>query len=273
MNESLPNSASDSYDPAFFELLNSIEDCHFWFRARKHVIHALVARIASDMTPGYLALEVGCGTGNILQALETACTHGTVIGSDLFSQGLHYARQRQASPLIQADIGHLPFRRRFGLIGCFDVLEHLPDDFRALEEIRTVLTPDGVLVMTVPAHPSLWSYFDEASGHCRRYGLAELEAKLSSTGYKVEYLTHFMMTIFPLIWLRRRLNSPDRSSSRAHTAQVSHLAQGELRVVPVVNNLLSFLLFQEARFILHHRRLPLGTSLLAVARRNDRAVG
>jgi hypothetical protein len=136
-----------------------------------------------------------------------------------------------------------------------------------------MLAQDGVLVVTVPAHPSLWSYFDEASGHCRRYGLAELEAKLSSTGYKVEYVTHFMMSTFPLIWLRRRLNSSDRLSDRAHTAHASQLAQGELRIIPVLNNFLAFLLFREARLIVHRRRLPAGTSLLAVARRSVTADG
>ena len=131
-----------------------------------------------------------------------------------------------------------------------------------------MLAQDGVLVVTVPAHPSLWSYFDEASGHCRRYELAELEAKLSSTGYKVEYVTHFMMTILPLIWLRRRLNSPSRLCGRADPAQASQLAQGELRIMPVLNNFLTFLLSAEARLIVRRRRLPAGTSLLAVARRS-----
>jgi SAM-dependent methyltransferase len=207
----------------------------------------------------------------VLQALEQACPHGTVIGVDLFSEGLRYARQRTSSTLIQGDIDHLPFRRRFDLIGCFDVLEHQPDDLRVLESIQTMLTQDGVLILTVPAHPYLWSYFDVASDHYRRYRLAELEAKLNSTGYTVEYVTHFMMSIFPLIWLRRRLNSPDTPSQKADAAQTRRLAQGELRIVPVLNNLLAFVLCQEARLIAHHRRLPIGTSLLAVARKKTAA--
>jgi hypothetical protein len=36
------------------------------------------------------------------------------------------------------------------------------------------LTPDGVLILTVPAHQFLLSYFDEASRHCRRYKLDDL---------------------------------------------------------------------------------------------------
>jgi SAM-dependent methyltransferase len=268
VNTSFHDAATDRYDPAHFAVLYDVEDRHFWFRARRHIIRAIVSRIAADTPPGYMALEAGCGNGNVLQALEQGCPHGTIVGVDLFFEGLRYARQRTSCSLIQGDIGHLPFRRQFDLIGCFDVLEHQPDDLRVLQDIRTMLAEDGVLVVTVPAHPSLWSYFDEASGHCRRYGLTELEAKLSSTGYKVEYVTHFMMSTFPLIWLRRKLNSPDRLPGRARTTQTTQLARGELRIVPILNSFLALLLSAEARLIVRRRRLPAGTSLLAVARRS-----
>lgn len=273
MNTSPGNAARDRYDPAHFPVLNDVEDRHFWFRARRHIIRALVSRIAAEMPPGYLALEAGCGNGGVLQALEQACPVGTVIGVDLFSEGLRYARRRTSCSLMQGDIGHLPFRRQFHLVGCFDVLEHQPDDLQVLENIRGMLAPDGVLLLTVPAHQSLWSYFDEASGHCRRYDLVELEAKLNSTGYKVEYVTQFMMTIFPLIWLRRRLNSVERFPREAPTERTTQLAQEELRIIPVLNSFLAFLLSREASFIVHRRRLPAGTSLLAVARRSAAADG
>lgn len=272
MNEPSANPASESYDPKFFDLLDSVEDRHFWFRARRHIIRTLVRRIAAEMAPGYLALEAGCGNGSVLQALEQACPRGTVFGMDLFLEGLRYARKRTSCSLIQGDVDHLPFQRQFDLIGCFDVLEHQADDLGVLRSIRKGLTRDGVLVLTVPAHPYLWSYFDVASCHYRRYEIGELESKLSSAGYRVEYVTQFMTSIFPLIWLRRRLNPAGKLDGTAKRADASRLAQTELRVIPVVNSLLCFLLFQEARLILRRRRLPLGTSLLAVARPNEAVV-
>jgi len=45
----------------------------------------------------------------------------------------------------------------------------------------------GVLMVTVPAHASLWSYFDEFSGHFRRYAPDELRGKIERTGFKIEY--------------------------------------------------------------------------------------
>ena len=156
---------------------------------------------------------------------------------------------------------------QFHLIGLFDVLEHLPDDMQVLRDVHTMLAQDGVLLLTVPAHPSLWSYFDEASHHCRRYRLGELRSKLNNTDYQVEYLTQYMASIFPVVWLGRRLKSLIDRRPSGSADRTNALARAELRITPVANGLLAFLLAPEARLIARRRRLPMGTSLLAIARK------
>jgi SAM-dependent methyltransferase len=260
--------AKGGYDPTFFGALFATEDKHFWFRARNRVIAILVRQITADRDRGCRILEVGCGTGNVLRVLEQACAYGTVVGADVFPEGLQYARRRTSCALVRADLLKLPFCAAFDLVGIFDVLEHLPDDNRVLRELYSTLRLGGVLMLTVPSHPSLWSYFDEASHHCRRYGPDELEDKLISAGYSIEYLTQFMSCILPLVWVRRRLMMgifQDRKATR-----LRDMALGELRIIPVVNDLLTLLLSQEARLISHRARLPIGTSLLAIAKKNQR---
>jgi SAM-dependent methyltransferase len=258
--------AHSSYEPAYFSPLFAIEDRHFWFRARNRVISQLVASLTRRLPPGYHVLEVGCGTGNVLRVLEQACPRGTVIGMDLFAQGLSFARRRTACPLVQGDVHAAPFRVPFEVIGLFDVLEHLSDDQRILADLWTLLAPGGTLLLTVPAHAVLWSYFDEAAHHCRRYAPAELHQKLRAAGYEVEYLTQYMAPLFPLVWLGRRLARlvPHRDRA-ARTADA--LALSELRITPGLNGLLSWLLAREAPLIARRRQLPIGTSLLAVARK------
>lgn len=267
--ESLPEHEHDSYDPVYFAHLFEVEDRHFWFQARNHIISVVVSQVVSRLRGGYRFLEVGCGTGNVLQALEKVCKGGTVIGMDLFGEGLRFARQRVSSPLVQGDIHHNPFGTRFEAIGLFDVLEHLPNDIDVLRELRSMLAPGGALLLTVPAHMSLWSYFDEASHHCRRYEQKELVRKLRSAGYKVEFVSQYMATLFPMIWLGRRLAAlvgRRADNGRENASQVEKLATNELRIRPVVNEALGWVLKQEARLITRRRRLPVGTSLLAIAR-------
>lgn len=256
-----------SYDPARFERVFAVEDRHFWFRARNHILAAIVAQLTAKLAPGYRVLEVGCGTGNTLRALEQASTRGTVIGMDLFGEGLRYARQRFSCGLVQGDMQRPPFKTEFHLIGLFDVLEHLTDDRQVLRDLHTMLIPNGALLLTVPAHPSLWSYRDEVAHHRRRYTRTELATKLGEAGYQLEYLTPYMASIFPLVWAGRRLAGLLKRQSAQDSSHLQELDDLELQIRPGFNELLTFLLTQEAHLITRRRCLPFGTSLLAVARR------
>ncbi len=259
--------AQGSYNPARFSRLSAIEDRHFWFRARNKVITAVVNQITTELSPGYRVLEVGCGTGNVLRFLEQLCPSGLVVGLDLFAQGLQYARQRVSCPLVQGEIHNLPFGAKFDLIALLDVLEHLHDDDRVLRDLYAMLAPTGALLLTVPAHPSLWSYHDEVAYHRRRYELITLENKLTDLGYRVEYITQMMMTIFPLAWLIRRLQKLIGKRLLNNGPHAPDIASNELRIIPIINEFLTLSLNQEIHVMARRRQLPIGTSLLVVARR------
>jgi len=257
-----------SHVPDSFGQLFFAEDRHFWFRSRNKAIAALASQVAARMKNGYRVLEAGCGTGNVLRVLERTCSGGMVVGMDLSPEGLKYARQRTSCSLVCGDINALPFARPFDVVCLFDVLEHLRDDVGVLGSIHNLMSRGGVLLLAVPAHPSLWSYFDEASHHCRRYEVDELRGKLVSTGYRVEYATYYMASILPLVWLGRRVRSLKRRNAAADIDAARDLASSELRVIPVVNGLLAFLLSLESKLIDRRRNLRIGTSLLVVARRD-----
>lgn len=262
------NREHNSYNPEHFARLADIERNHFWFRARNRIISSRVAELVKGLAPGYRLLEVGCGTGNVLRVLERTCSGGMVVGMDLYQEGLRFARRNNNCALVQADVQACPFLAAFDIIGAFDVIEHLPDDTGVLRHLGSMLKPGGTLILTVPAHASLWSYFDAASHHCRRYEIPDLQSKLEESGYRVSYVSEFMTCLFPLIWLARRLAAhlPSASSAGADEA-CCQLAHRELRIIPVVNQVLCFLLSREGRRIERGKRLPLGTSIIAIAQR------
>ncbi len=260
-----------SYDPAYFKALFAIEDRHFWFRSRNRIIAAMTNQVVAHMNDGYRVLEVGSGTGNTLRVLENVCDHGKVVGVDLFAEGLYYARQRVSCPLVQGDMSALPFGTQFELIGIFDVLEHLPDDIPVLRHLRRMLAPGGALLITVPAHQSLWSYFDVGSHHCRRYGLPELRGKLTYAGFRIEYITEYMTILLPLVWLGRRLASAITLHRSNGTTRSHELACRELHITPVLNDIAKLILYWESWAVRRRKPLPFGISLLAVAR--DRVGG
>ncbi len=91
--------------------------------------------------------------------------------------------------------------KNFTWLDLFDVLEHISDDRGMLELLGEVLVDGGYAVITVPAGPELWSYFDEASHHVRRYTAITLRDVLLAAGYEVISLTAFMSLTYPLVWL------------------------------------------------------------------------
>ena len=266
--EPTQESTRESYDPEFFSELARIESTHFWFRTRNRVIATLAEQVTKDLAAGYRVLEVGCGTGNVLRALERACPGGNVVGMDLYAQGLAFARTRTSCSLVQGNLEQAGFGVQFDVIGAFDVVEHLPDDLKILRSIRSLLKPWGVLLLTVPAHQSLWSYFDEAAHHCRRYEPADMRNKLHQTGFEIEFLSQFMASIYPLLWLVRRFRSVGRRPVSTRSPEMNrNLSMEELRIVPVVNELLTFVLMQEAKLLKSRFVLPIGSSLIVAARR------
>jgi SAM-dependent methyltransferase len=259
----------DGYDPAFFDTLDAVEDWHFWFRARRRAVAAVLRGLVSQLRPGYHCLELGCGNGGMLRVLQSCCTGGHVYGMDLYAEGLANAARRTSCPLVRGDVRRPPFSEAFDVVGMFDVLEHLQDDVAVLENARTMLAPGGRLLLTVPAHMELWSYFDEASRHVRRYTAAVLAERVRAAGLVMEYQTEYMSWIYPFAWLGRRVNGGLRwrHGRRTGVGEAFELTRAELRVVPVINGMLDWCLSGEADLIARRRQISRGTSLIAVARR------
>lgn len=116
-----------SYDPRSFSVLNQVDDEHFWFTTRNRLIINL-AKKALGPGAGFRLLELGCGNANVLRFLHSAFPGSSVIGMDLFEEGLQFAWLRTKAPLLVADAYRAPFAANFDLVGMFDVLEHLEDD-------------------------------------------------------------------------------------------------------------------------------------------------
>jgi len=248
--------AVEHYDPAYFKDLADAEQSHFWFVHRNRVIDWCARRFVP--IPVRRALEVGCGTGNVLRVLEGVWPHAQIVGMELYETGLTFARQRSSASLVCGRVEHMPFAAPFDVVGMFDVLEHIPDDVAALTFVRDAMHPESRLLLTVPAHPHLWSDFDVRAGHVRRYDRTSLARALGRCRFRIECLTSFMMPLVPLVWLHRRVASrPSRDVIR-----------DELAVSPLVNTVCGAVLSVEAAWLRVGGGAFTGTSLLAVARRD-----
>jgi SAM-dependent methyltransferase len=243
----------EGFDPAAFETLAGLEERHFWFWARNRLICSEIQR---DFPDARSMLEVGCGTGFVLRGIAACRPDLSLTGTDLYADGLEFARRRVDARIEQMDARSIPFEGEFDLIGAFDVIEHILEDGTALREMHKALRPGGGLMLTVPQHRWLWSEFDELSHHQRRYLRAELVGKVRAAGFSVRRVTSFVSLLLPAIALERLRPGGERS------------LEEHLTVPAWMNRAFESVMSLELALIRRGVSLPAGGSLLLSAVRD-----
>jgi SAM-dependent methyltransferase len=237
-------------EPHLYAEMAHVERDHWWFIARRRIVASVMARVLErhDLE----LLEVGCGTGGNAPLLRP---YGTFTGIEP-NPAAHPFLAQAGYPFIDAGLpGPLPFAdATFDAVLALDVLEHLPEEAASLAEIVRLLKPGGVLLLTVPAHPFLWSGHDVVNHHYRRYTRSGLRAVLGATGLQEMYLSYFNTLLFPLIAGVRAVNRLVRRPERSDLAMPS----------PGVNTLLQQVFAAERYALARFFPLPFGVSLLGV---------
>lgn len=203
-------------------------------------------------------LEIGCGTGFVLNAIGGAFPQLELFGSEIASAGLEFAKSRNPrATLFQMDARQIPYENEFDVIGAFDVLEHIDSDTQVARAIFQALRPEGHAIISVPQHMFLWSELDRRAGHVRRYGVRELERKLEAVGFAIEMKTSFLTVLLPALYLARRVA---RSSAPGEPI-------AELHLPVAIDRVFGWTLALERKMIDGGARFPAGGSQLIVARR------
>jgi SAM-dependent methyltransferase len=237
------------------EAIAAAEARHFWFDTRRRLVIGAVRRHCPQARS---LLEVGTGTGFVLEGVRAAFPGLAVSGADALLASLaRAARRLEGAALFQMDARRIPFRDEFDALLALDVIEHVEEDEAALREMLCALRPGGALVLTVPQHPWLWSTVDAWSGHRRRYTRRLLLGRLGAAGFRVASLTSFTSLLLPLLALARL--------RRPKLQEFDPLA--ELRIAPATNAVLRLVSAMERTLIRAGVPLPAGGSLLVVARR------
>lgn len=128
---------------------------------------------------GDTILEVGLGHGGYRNFLPPSARY---IGLDIDPDSVAHAQRKHPNDtFVVADVtdAALPATlapHPIDTVICINVLEHVPDDRRAVENLMAVLRPGGHLVVLSPAFPALYSSLDEMAGHVRRYTRADVPA-------------------------------------------------------------------------------------------------
>ena len=249
--------ANEGFETELFPQLAKLEAKNFWFRSRNRLI---IYAIKQYFPQAKTFLEIGCGTGFVLQGIEKNFPQLTCSGSEIFTTGLQFSTERLCkTTLFQMDARKIPFSEEFDIIGAFDVLEHIEQDRDVIEQMYQSTQKGGGIILTVPQHPWLWSQADTYAHHVRRYVKKDLITKLQQEGFQVVRVTSFVSFLLPLMIISRFQN---RSQSKNYDLNK------ELNINKTLNFFLEKIIDVERWLIKLGISFPFGGSLLVIAFKN-----
>lgn len=184
------------------------------------------------LNEGDKLLDLGCGVGRHVITAYTLKNISSV-GIDLNLDDLNTAKERFTEEfeekentnkqfILSAANGlSLPFANHcFDKVICSEVLEHIPDYRKVIQEIKRVIKPKGTLAVSVPRFLPEWicwklskEYHNEEGGHIRIFNAAKLRSEIEKQGF-VFYKKHWAHALHvPYWWLQCLLWSKKESSN------------------------------------------------------------
>ncbi len=213
----VPDGCTVNWSASLEEMHEESSHTHFievWTR------RAMLARLGA-LPASPTVIDVGCSTGYLLADLRARLPDATLVGVDLVASGLRKAHTHVPdAQLLHADACALPLED-----ACVDVavsanlLEHLPDDERALAEMSRILRPGGRAVIVVPVSPGSYDCYDRLLGHERRYARGELAGKARGVGLRVLQDIHLGAPLYPAFWTIKQRNRMRHEELRGYALE------------------------------------------------------
>lgn len=244
-------------NPAEYASLAAVEQEHWYYSGKRRFVRDWIFRVRPPQRDELL-LDCGAGTGLFAQEMESACR---VLVLDDHEEALRLLRARFKPEQILSLAGAcvpLP-DQSVEYVTALDVLEHVPDDAAVVRGFHRLLKPGGLVVITVPASMALWSDWDVALHHFRRYERRQLCALFPEPDWKIVHVNYTNVVVYPMVWAIRQWRG------WRNRPAVAPLSRSEDKIPPAwLNRALRTVFVGTA---LSRMRFPFGVSLMLVARR------
>jgi ubiquinone/menaquinone biosynthesis C-methylase UbiE len=242
-------------NPDEYVHLERVEKTHWYYAGKRELVRRWIFKTRLP-TQSDVLLDCGAGTGIFAASMESYCR---VLVLDDHEDSLRLLRQRFRAEQILALAGDkvpLPDGSLY-YVTALDVLEHVADDSAVPRQFHRLLKTGGIVVVTVPASMALWSDWDEALHHHRRYDRAQLSRLSPAEQWEIVHINYTNVLVYPLVWAVRRWRRwiPESVASE----------KTEHKVPPDwINHLLRA---QFVKLACVRLPMPFGVSLLLVARK------
>lgn len=254
----------DEYSEQDFFILAKMQERHFWYRGRHRFLLKSVNRYLHKSGQPLSGIDLGGGTGGWLNYLAKhrpeGFKHLALADSSLVALTLAASVLPQNTERYQIDLMQLQMREEWDAAFLLDVIEHLPDDLRAMQQAREAIKPGGYLFVTAPSFSQFWSYNDETVNHLRRYRRSDFSRLVHQSGLKLCDSRYFMFFLSPLYLLSRM--KAGLATLTSEQKRELFIKQHQVPPTPI-NSVLSAIFAAETP-LGHWLQFPWGTSILGV---------
>lgn len=171
---------------------------HLGTRIRAKLLFQSLKRL--NAKPGMKILDAGCGYGFISLELNRLGYKVVGVDNDIFRLNVARELAKRTDNSLQfanATIYKLPFKNTsFNIVVCLDVLEHLQDDLKTLQELVRVTKRHGYIIISFPDYEANRSGFEKFKHLRSGYSINHLVNLTSQAGLRLIYLLPYGKTSF-----------------------------------------------------------------------------
>jgi len=185
-----------------------------WVKWRFEVLRKSMKKVGISLEKNFKCLDVGCGSNNFALSFENI-SNFEIDQIDVDPKNLK-GLQKGRGMVFEYDINKKSenLKEKYDIIFLLDVLEHIENDDVFLQSCYFHLKKSGFLVINVPSIPELFSKYDDAVGHIRRYKKENLKQLLLKNEFKIFLIKYWGFLLVPILFLRKiMITSPSKSKS------------------------------------------------------------
>ncbi|KLI16650.1 class I SAM-dependent methyltransferase [Brachyspira hyodysenteriae] len=231
-------------DKAYSDI-DDLEDNLWWFRVRREIVTDYIQNVNNHNNCNLL--DIGCGNGHLLK--DSYKYVKNAVGIEKFD----YSKPKFDN-ILNIDIFENTFEdNSFDIITFLDVMEHIENENKFLQEVKRLIKLDGTIIITVPAYQWLFSNSDIFYGHYRRYNSKKLRCILENNGLEIKKISYMNCFLFPAFALVRII---DKIFNR------KKFEYGSSKLL----NTIFYNIFHIEKHLLKNINLPFGSSLIAICK-------
>ncbi len=238
--------------------LNSAGLNHFWMIWRFKFLLNQMKKAKIKINRKIKIMDLGCGNGVLSNQLEKE----KKIKIDRVDSNFQTLKLNKnvKGKLICYNISkkNYKMKNKYDVIFLFDVLEHVKNDKQFLNNIYFHLKKNGVLILNVPSINLLFSKYDNAVGHLRRYNKRTLLKNFDKDMYKICSLNYWGFLLLPVLFLRKII------SLFYNQKKTDNIVKLGWKTNKLINSIFKLIMKIETLIL---KKPPLGSSLMLIAKK------